>query len=202
MTWQWSLDVTDTMAHTYHKPAGCTPWKWCRLCWRLYRCRRLYLSSQRWRSVAGDLLTKPWAAGLTWALILDMVFKRVTYTALSAPYNVHIAYFFCSCCHFVYLFQTHTHLPSFLQVRLGGGMPLDSHTRVMRLPSITVRGDTSSEPRILGETVIMKGHQKEAFTSHSSDTLEHFTEVKSEFGKTEQSKNTAATSVCENVTGK
>lgn len=81
-------------------------------------------------------------------------------------------------------------------------MPLDSHTRVMRLPSITVRGDTSSEPRILGETVIMKGHQKEAFTSHSSGTLEHFTEVKSEFGKTEQSKNTAATSVCENVTGK
>ena len=79
--------------------------------------------------------------------------------------------------------QTHTDLPSFLQVRLGGGMPLDSHTRVMRLPSITVRGDTSSEPRILGETVTMTGHQKGAFTSHSSYMLLHFTEVESESSK-------------------
>lgn len=57
-------------------------------------------------------------------------------------------------------------------------MPLDSHTRVMRLPSITVRGDTSSDPRILGETVIMTEHQEEAHTSHSRYMLVHFTEVK------------------------
>ncbi len=58
-------------------------------------------------------------------------------------------------------------------------MPLDSHTRVMRPPSITVRGDTSSEPRILGETVIMTGNQREALITHSRYTLVHFTEVKS-----------------------
>lgn len=46
-------------------------------------------------------------------------------------------------------------------------MPLDSHIRVMRLPSTTVRGDASSEPRILGDTVIAKGRQKEAVTLHA-----------------------------------
>lgn len=64
----------------------------------------------------------------------------------------------------LFLCCKNTHIPSFLQVRLGGGMPLDSQTRVMRLPSITVRGDTSSEPRILGVTVMTGGHQKEAHT--------------------------------------
>lgn len=75
------------------------------------------------------------------------------------------------------LLPTHTRLPSFLQVRLGGGMPLDSHTSVMRLPSITVRGETSSEPRILGETVMTTAHQREALTSHTRHMLVHFTEV-------------------------
>lgn len=46
-------------------------------------------------------------------------------------------------------------------------MPLDSHIRVMRLPSTTVRGDASSEPRILGDTVIAKGRQREAVTLHA-----------------------------------
>lgn len=89
-------------------------------------------------------------------------------------WHIHFALVIAS----FYLLQTNIHLPSFLQVRLGGGMPLDSHTRVMRLPSVTVRGDTSSEPRILGETVIMTGHQKGALTSHSSYMQVHFTEVK------------------------
>lgn len=33
-------------------------------------------------------------------------------------------------------------------------MPLDSQTRVMSPPSVTVSGEASSEPRILGETVM------------------------------------------------
>ena len=45
-------------------------------------------------------------------------------------------------------------------------MPLDSHTRVMRPPSITVREETSSEPRMLGETVMTMWHQKESVKSH------------------------------------
>lgn len=53
-------------------------------------------------------------------------------------------------------------------------MPLDSHTRVMRLPSTTVRGDASSEPRILGETVIAAGHQKEALKSLKRRTVVQF----------------------------
>lgn len=65
------------------------------------------------------------------------------------------------------LIKAETGLPSFVHVRLGGGMPLDSHIRVMRLPSTTVRGDASSEPRILGDTVIAKGRQKEAVTLHA-----------------------------------
>ncbi len=127
---------------------------------------------------------------------LRMVFKHATHTVFSASHIVHTAYFFSCSCHFASfcLLQTYIHLPSFLQVRLGGGMPLDSHTRVMRLPSITVRGDTSSEPRILGETVITTGHQKEALTSHSSYMLVHFTEVKNQSSKT---KHCRGITVCE-----
>lgn len=74
-------------------------------------------------------------------------------------------------------------------------MPLDSHTRVIRLPSITVKGETSSDPRILGETVIITGHQKKALKSHSTYMVVSLTEVKGESSKTEQSKNTALTSL-------
>lgn len=47
-----------------------------------------------------------------------------------------------------------TILPFFFHMRVGGGIPLDSQTKVMRPPTVTVRGDTSSEPRILGGTEV------------------------------------------------
>ena len=86
---------------------------------------------------------------------MGMVFKYITHKVFSTSWflRYHVWYglfplLMLSLC----LTRTHSHkdLPSFLQVRLGGGMPLDSHTREMRLPSVTVRVDTSSEPRILG----------------------------------------------------
>lgn len=43
-------------------------------------------------------------------------------------------------------------LPFLFHMRLGGGIPLDSQTKVIRPPTVTVREDTSSEPRILGGT--------------------------------------------------
>lgn len=37
-------------------------------------------------------------------------------------------------------------------MRFGGGIPLDSHNRLMRCPSMTVSWATSSEPEIFGGT--------------------------------------------------
>lgn len=47
-------------------------------------------------------------------------------------------------------------LPFFFHVRLGGGIPLDSQSKVTRPPTVTVRGETSSDPRILGGTERVK----------------------------------------------
>lgn len=104
---------------------------------------------------------------------LGTVFRHVTHTVSSTSYSVFVLLLLSLC-----VLLTHTHIPSFLQVRLGGGMPLDSHTSAMRLPSITVRGDTSSDPRMLGETVMMRRHQREAHTSQSSISVESSPELK------------------------
>lgn len=46
--------------------------------------------------------------------------------------------------------------PFFFQVRLGGGMPLDSQIRLTKLPSVTVSWELPSEPEILGDTAKKK----------------------------------------------
>lgn len=43
-------------------------------------------------------------------------------------------------------------IPFFFQVSAGGGIPLESHTRLISVPSITVTSDSSAESLIVGGT--------------------------------------------------
>lgn len=92
------------VALMYHKPAGCTPLQRCLPRSRLCRCRRLHLSSQRWRSAAGGPLTKSSAVGLTLAQNLEHAqitdYRYDVQTNhrhnIQLSYNVHVAHFFSS----------------------------------------------------------------------------------------------------------